>query len=270
MSLVAWPTILKSKTNGGLGFWDLHLVNNAFGMKVCWELFTKPTSLWVLVLASKYKFDNEAGLNPIQPNSSSPLWRLVCKNWDDMMTNVAWIVENGKHVRFWEHIWVPGLDLPLIELAVSQVPDSMRFHVVASFMIALGEWEWQSFEYLLPSNAIQLIAAILSPDESMDNDRPFWCPSSSGCFTLKTTYLSLCRQRDVVSRAPWHQIWKWVGPQRIKVFMWLCLSNGVLTTAERCRRHLSTSNTCEVCFESIENTMHIIHNCRFARDVLLG
>ncbi|KAJ8763314.1 hypothetical protein K2173_001452 [Erythroxylum novogranatense] len=147
------------------------------------------------------------------------------------MTNVAWIVENGQHVRFWEHRWMSGLDLSLIELVVSQVPDSMRFH--------------EAFEYLLPSNAIQLIAAILSPDESMDNDRPFWCPSSSGCFTLKTAYLSLCGQSDIVSEAPWQRIWKWVGPQQIKVFMWLCLSDRVLTNAERCRRHLSASNTCE-------------------------
>ncbi|KAJ8898800.1 hypothetical protein K2173_007225 [Erythroxylum novogranatense] len=142
MSLVAWSTILKPKADGGLCFQDLHLVNNAFGMKVCWELFTKPTSLWVRVLASKYKFDSEAGLNPIQPNSSSPLWRLVCKNWDHMMTNVAWIVENGQYVHFWEHKWLPGLDLPLIELVVSQVPDSMRFRAVASFVTALGEWDW--------------------------------------------------------------------------------------------------------------------------------
>ncbi|KAJ8752614.1 hypothetical protein K2173_005503 [Erythroxylum novogranatense] len=113
----------------------------------------------------------------------------------------------------------------------------MRFRVVASFVIVSGEWDWQAFEYLLLSNAIQLIAAILPPNENMDNDRPFWCPWSSGCFTLKTAYLSLCGQSDVVPRAPWHRIWKWVGSQRIKVFMWLCLSNGVLTNVERKRRN---------------------------------
>ncbi|KAG6393957.1 hypothetical protein SASPL_144533 [Salvia splendens] len=106
MSLVAWDAVTCPREEGGLGLRNLYLVNNAFGMKVCWEMFNNTNSLWGSILCSKYKFDPHSGFDHIAPSVCTPIWCLICNTWPDMWRNVMWAIGSGKKVMFWIHRWV--------------------------------------------------------------------------------------------------------------------------------------------------------------------
>ncbi|KAG6393294.1 hypothetical protein SASPL_147531 [Salvia splendens] len=72
LSKVAWSKVSRPKDEGGLSLRKLSLVNFAFGMKECWEIFKQPMSLWATQLCSKYKFDLLLGFDPIAPASCTP------------------------------------------------------------------------------------------------------------------------------------------------------------------------------------------------------
>lgn len=54
MSWVAWSKLTKSKAEGGLGFRDIQLFNQALLAKIAWRIITVPDSLLARVLRGKY------------------------------------------------------------------------------------------------------------------------------------------------------------------------------------------------------------------------
>ncbi|KAK8558217.1 hypothetical protein V6N13_038690 [Hibiscus sabdariffa] len=65
----------------------------------------------------------------------------------------------------------------------------------------------------------------------------------------------------------WKKLWKLPVTQRIRVFMWLVFSQCLLTNAERARRHLTTSNSCPLCHNGIENIEHVVRTCSKAQRI---
>ncbi|KAL9411411.1 hypothetical protein AB3S75_045078 [Citrus x aurantiifolia] len=45
LSLVSWNNICRPKSNGGLSFKDMEIMNKALLMKVAWDLFINPSKL---------------------------------------------------------------------------------------------------------------------------------------------------------------------------------------------------------------------------------
>jgi hypothetical protein len=71
---VAWHNICRPKNEGGLGFRFLNQMNLAMLGKLVWCLITKKNTLWVNVLAHKYKV-----LSSTPKDGCSPVWRSICK-----------------------------------------------------------------------------------------------------------------------------------------------------------------------------------------------
>lgn len=55
-------------------------------------------------------------------------------------------------------------------------------------------------------------------------------------------------------------LWKWHGPERIRLFLWKLGNSGLLTNADR-RRHLSDSDECVQCSNQVEDVYHIFGFC---------
>ncbi|CAN1787168.1 Putative ribonuclease H protein At1g65750 [Linum perenne] len=68
-------------------------------------------------------------------------------------------------------------------------------------------------------------------------------------------------------QAIWKTIWRWAGPSRVRHFLWLVAHDRILTNVERRRRHLTDTNECQRCRIGIEDTLHVIQDCRGAREV---
>ncbi|MBA0834875.1 hypothetical protein Goarm_007196, partial [Gossypium armourianum] len=66
----------------------------------------------------------------------------------------------------------------------------------------------------------------------------------------------------------WNIPWKFQGPQRVKVFIWLALKQRLLTNMERVRRGIGSDGSCTVCSFELEDILHAIRDCTAGKEIL--
>ncbi|MBA0843192.1 hypothetical protein Goarm_000403, partial [Gossypium armourianum] len=65
----------------------------------------------------------------------------------------------------------------------------------------------------------------------------------------------------------WKLSWKFKGPQRVRVFIWLSFKQRLLTNAERTKRGIGMGPACRICGHEYENMLHVLRYCNTARDI---
>ncbi|GAU11643.1 hypothetical protein TSUD_334560 [Trifolium subterraneum] len=90
--LVGWDVCCLPMNEGGLGIKKLHHMNDAFLMKMMWNLITKPNDLWCKVLYSKYGRNNDLRVTINSQSYDSPLWKALSGIWDQFQQNIVWQV----------------------------------------------------------------------------------------------------------------------------------------------------------------------------------
>ena len=65
--------------------------------------------------------------------------------------------------------------------------------------------------------------------------------------------------------ANWKIIWKLSVPQRLRLFMWLCYQDRIMSNGNRFVRHLTDDPRCFTCGEVEESSLHILRDCPVAR-----
>ncbi|CAN1848292.1 Putative ribonuclease H protein At1g65750 [Linum perenne] len=75
-----------------------------------------------------------------------------------------------------------------------------------------------------------------------------------------------------VTEEHWTTLWRWHGPSRVKMFLWLTIHDRILTNAERSRRHMSQSAACSRCEAATKSVTHVLRDCHVAKETwsLLG
>ena len=79
----------QPKLNGGLGLRPAKDTNNAFLIKLSWEVFKNSQALWVKVLKSKYDGHSKRA-------KASCLWKAIQKREDQVMKSAIWVIGNGR------------------------------------------------------------------------------------------------------------------------------------------------------------------------------
>ena len=100
----------QPKLNGRLGLRPAKGPNDAFLMKLSWEVFRNSQTLWVDVLKSKY----DGNSRRVQ---ASCLWKAIQKQDVQVMKGATWAIGNGRLAKFWL-----GMGSCLLELAALTVP----------------------------------------------------------------------------------------------------------------------------------------------------
>ena len=103
---VAWKKMCKSKSQGGMGFRNLHAFNLAMLAKQAWRLFTRPDSLISRIYKARYfpfsdVINAQLGCNP------SYAWRSIHSSLEVIRKGIRWRVGNGKTIHIWEDKWLP-------------------------------------------------------------------------------------------------------------------------------------------------------------------
>ncbi|CAI9098889.1 OLC1v1035618C1 [Oldenlandia corymbosa var. corymbosa] len=117
---------------------------------------------------------------------------------------------------------------------------------LAEFVNNQGQWRWELFTPYLPDGVWQYIGNIPPPQSLTDQDIPLWRASASGKFSTKSAYNHLYSNKWDQDDRKWQLLWKWQGPERIKLFMWLLMRKALLCNAERLRRHMTDNGNCHL------------------------
>lgn len=253
MHHLSWSQICRSKKNGGLGLRSSRDVNAVFMMKSAWNLCNSPTSLWVQLVRGKYNCGRE-GFPKVDVNKpGSNLWKGICQNWDSFRNSLIWSMGNGEQINFWTDNWVPKVG-PLVDHIDLDLDVGIRLHKVSVYVNPQGNWDMSTLEHLIPNEMIRKISNIIPPRIINEEDRIAWGPSPDGTFSAKSAYEAICNIDASPNGNLFAIIWKWNGPERVKLFLWKAAHKVLMVNAERVRRHLETSATCLGC-DSTEETL---------------
>lgn len=136
--LVNWNTLYKLKSARGLGFKNLHSMNEAFLLKLGWGVIGKPIELWVQVLKGKYDRGTIPTLQCKVSAYDSRLWKAICSLWPHLQSNIMHCLGNGERIEFWNHTWLDDGN-PLLDSALSSVNGSDSSATVGDFVCEDGE-----------------------------------------------------------------------------------------------------------------------------------
>ncbi|KAL4366467.1 hypothetical protein GQ457_05G028510 [Hibiscus cannabinus] len=93
------------------------------------------------------------------------------------------------------------------------------------------------------------------------------CLESNGQFSARSAYEYLSSDTESGFDRVWRQVWKLKVPYRVRTFAWIALHERLLTNVERVRRHMNTSEHCEICGSSREDIDHVLRQCTAAKEV---
>ncbi|KAL4302846.1 hypothetical protein GQ457_10G013130 [Hibiscus cannabinus] len=105
MATAAWKFMQLPVDNGGLGFKDVHQDNQAFLIKIGFQLILEGEELWNWVLRVKYKMDELVPLS-LAHSSCLRLWRGLGTIWEELKESVSWVDRDGSQTDFWYDNWL--------------------------------------------------------------------------------------------------------------------------------------------------------------------
>lgn len=262
--LVKWDTMCLPKDCGGYGLKNFEAQNTAFLMKVAFKMRTEPHLLWVKVLASKYKWTNRPPTEYKRNAHHSHTWRSISMLWQDLELGLKWHTGEGTTIRFWTDHWL-GDRGPLHLLADKSLSEVEAALPISHYLTDLGTWRTAAFASSLPADVVDEIQRTqpypLAPDQPLCT----WVKESKG-FSVRSAY-QVIKEDEWDNLSPkWWLAWNWCGPQRIRTFLWLVLSNKLLTNKERCRRHMTETKHCDSCSNKVEDMEHVLRGCALAKE----
>ncbi|CAN1311979.1 Putative ribonuclease H protein At1g65750 [Linum perenne] len=183
-----------------------------------------------------------------------------------MLRGARSAIRNGRDTLFWTTRWIDSGDR-LINLLEDDNADIQMTDSVADFVTSDGQWDIDRLSSSLPINAVDLVVGMTLPREDRGEDQWVWGEESHGRFSIRSAYRLICNQPALNFLDPWKSVWRWKGPNRIRVFLWLAVQDRLLTNKIRARRHMTTDAACPRCRLEEEDTSHVLRDCAFAREV---
>ncbi|MBA0869404.1 hypothetical protein Goshw_027753 [Gossypium schwendimanii] len=124
-----------------------------------------------------------------------------------------------------------------------------------------GSWNLDLFRLWLPEEVIELIMGIPPSLLPEGPDKITWCHTSSKNFSVKSAY-KICNGDDWNSNDEKRKcVWKTLGPQRVRFFIWLVLKQCLLSNVERVIRGLVVDPSSSICGFPSEDILHILRDC---------
>ncbi|CAL1367787.1 unnamed protein product [Linum trigynum] len=259
--LISWETICKPKNQGGLGLRTAKSLNLAYMVKLAWHVLNNEKDLWVRVLQGKYFHHKDGKIMAMKTSNHSNLWRAILKAMPTMRRGMAWSIRDGMSNGFWTHPWLDQ-DTVLEDYALVPLSEEDKLSCVADWTNTNGEWNWDRLKNFLPNEVLIRIAGLETPDPELGEDRTIWGVEKDGRFRLRSAYELVEGSTEGRTEEHWRDLWRWDGPNRVKLFLWLVSHNRLLTNAERKKRQMAQDGSCTHCTDEEETMEHILRRCK--------
>ncbi|CAJ2637065.1 unnamed protein product [Trifolium pratense] len=263
--LINWEVCCLPKKNGGLGIKSPHQMNEAFLMKMLWNLITNPNDLWCRVLYSKYGRNKDLRFSINSQPYDSPLWKALTDIWDKFQENMVWQLGDGNTINFWLDKWIPD-GTSLINSSSQTIIDTTLN--VRDILNPEGDWNQSYLNENLTTSMTYQILAIPPPNELDGRDMIGWGGTNTKHFTIQSAY-NIQRGHIHSIEGEWQAIWAWRGPHRIQTFMWMAAHERILTNYRRSRWGIGISPLCNICGAADETVIHVLRDCISATQVWL-
>ncbi|XP_048615609.1 uncharacterized protein LOC125588345 [Brassica napus] len=267
MCWVSWDKLTKPKAEGGLGFRDIQLFNQALLAKVAWRIITVPNCLLARILTGKY-CKKQSFLNVANPSVASHGWRGILWGRELLKEKLGKSIGNGQTTRVWQDVWI-SLDDQV--KPCGPIKEADLDLTVADLLTTELQWNTKRIKEVLPELEAQIKG--LHPSELGAEDKIIWQPLPSGVYSTKSGYYAATLKRlqpttnPSVPEVNWiKDVWMGSISPKLKLFMWTILHNALPLGENLKRRGLLVNTKCPRCDEE-ETTMHIFFECDFAKKV---
>lgn len=202
--LLSWDLIKQHKDHGGLGIRDLRAQNEAFVMKLCWGLLTRPTALWVHCLTQKYRCGS--GKFPLikRKRAQSSVWSSILSVWECFHRNVGSNLGDGTNTSAWTELWT-ALDLPLIQYVDKNIDQLQIEDTVATFVTGSNTWDLGKWRFFLPNWVVDKIAQH-APPRVGQLDKHWWRAAADGNFSVSSAYRTITKQCSTPTQPAWRKL----------------------------------------------------------------
>ncbi|XP_016748714.1 uncharacterized protein [Gossypium hirsutum] len=187
----------------------------------------------------------------IQRSNCSHLRCSLSKVWPLFCENLLWSIGDGCTIRGWKDSWIPDVG-PLS----SYVATHSRLDLespLRDWVLPDNSWNVDLLSVWLPEAIIKRIVSIPPPYPTGGVDRIIWAYSDSGSFSIRSAYWTLKENSWSPIDDTWKSVWKYQGPQRVRLFLWLAAKQRLLTNSKRVRRGFGQSSVCPLCGHDSED-----------------
>lgn len=154
----------------------------------------------------------------------------------------------------------------LFEKAVQKPEGRLIECKVKDLVNERGEWEYIFLKDYLAEQDMLSLQTTTVPSPSSGDDIIRWKGSNTSNYCVSDMYKRMRGIGSEGSDSCWRKIWKWAGPRRVQVHLWLSLHDRLLTSSRRARL-LGGSPICGRCRGDEENLLHAIRDCGKAKAI---
>ncbi|WVZ50515.1 hypothetical protein U9M48_001761 [Paspalum notatum var. saurae] len=252
----AWEQLTKSKKNGGLDFWDLHLFNWQ-----CWH----------------DKLGDSNILECVAREGISYSWRSILQGVKLLKKGLIWRIGDGNDTHIWKDPWIPR---GTTRRPSTPQGSSLLTRVSDLIDPVSGRWDVQLVRDTFCLDDAEVILTI--PINEASEDWPAWHFDVKGIFSVKSAYKRAVQVRDQEmgrdassSSQPsvtgngsdfiWHKIWQLRYPNKINMFIWRLAHNSLPVKGNLARRGIKTDTLCPLCCRLDEDCGHLFLKCKLVK-----
>ncbi|CAN1849714.1 Putative ribonuclease H protein At1g65750 [Linum perenne] len=131
------------------------------------------------------------------------------------------------------------------------------------------QWDIERLSRILKPEAVEMVIGMSTTRPGRGEDLCVWGGELDGRFSIKSAYRLICdpNPHHLPIQDPWHSIWRWKGPNRVRACLWLTSHERLLTNLLRKRRNMTDDGLCGYCLHYEETVGHVLRDCSFAKIV---
>jgi hypothetical protein len=267
---MVWEKMTKPKCQGGIGFRDMRIFNQALLAKQAWRLLEFLDKLCARLLESKY-FPSGDLIDTVFSQNASPCWQGIAHGLELLKHGIVWRINTGTKVKIWRDNWLPRGNHKAIGKA-----SKSRFKWVSDLIdFGTKQWKEETVRSLFHPPDAEEILKIRIP---LVNGEDFiaWAHEKNSLFSVKSAYrlgVQIQEKEKQAStssepdgeRGLWKSIWNAKVPTKIKVFGWKLATNTLGVQVHRYRRNMDVIPTCSICGMEPETSHHAMVTCTKAK-----
>ena len=196
---VRWEEMCRHKDQGGMGFKDLTMFNDAMLAKLSWRLLHDDNSLFYRVFKARF-FPNGTILGAKDSTSASYAWKSILKGKALILKGALWRVGDGKQIKIWGDNWLPTKNQPRVTSPMIFGQQKSAVEVLVNQ--ATRCWREEVIDHCFNATEAEVIKSIpLSSHAQWDTlDWPF---TPNGQYTVNSGYRFLSIEHSTLQ--PPHQ-----------------------------------------------------------------